>query len=195
MKKTTDSSGNKKQIRERLEFIAYMLYALERKGSWCGLLHIQKACYIAQEMFKIPLKYDFLPYKYGPYSFDLPDDISLALNRFILDTVRNPGYGPSYTIEDDIKKYVESNKYKYAGPVQFIAEWFHKRPARDLEKITSAHMVMHNIKLDASEEEQKQELREWKDKLSDQDIDDAFQEVTQKQEEAQKIPKKVQVTL
>ena len=185
MEKTTGSAGNKEQIRKRLKFIAYMLKALKGRRSWCSLLHIQKSCYIAQEMLDIDLGYDFVPYKYGPYSFDLQDDVSLALNRFILRAQQRPGYGHSYGLYDDVKEYIEKNKYDYANQVKFIAEWFKDRPARELEKITSAHMVRYKIKKGAPEEEQEQELKDWKDKLSIDDIKGAFKEVEIKVKEAQ----------
>ena len=188
MAKTIGSLGSKEQTRERLKFIAYMLYALDKKGSWCGLLHIQKSCYIAQEMLGVKLGYDFLPYKYGPYSFDLPDDVSLALNSFILNADKNPGYGPSYKLYEDVKEYVKENQdnYVHAKQVEFIANWFKDSPGKELEKITSAYMVMRDNK---SEKKREKALKTWKEHLNLQEIRDAFKEVTQKQEEAnQTIP-------
>ena len=43
------------------------------KGSWCGETHIQKAAYFLQVLLEVPLEFDFILYKHGPFSFDLSD--------------------------------------------------------------------------------------------------------------------------
>ena len=64
---------------ERLQRAAVLLSLIEQlkdRGSWCGDTHIQKTTYFLQELLKVPLGFEFILYKHGPYSFDLEDEIT-----------------------------------------------------------------------------------------------------------------------
>ena len=158
-----------------------MLQALRKKGSWCGIWHIQKSSYIAQEMLGVKLNYEFYAYKHGPYSFDLTEDVELAVNRFILDAKQNPGgYGHSFFLYEDIEKYAEKNEYVHAEKVKFIADWFGDRSGLELEKITAAHMVTRKLKPDSTPAEQLNELKNWKEEYLT-DIDSVLNEIAEKE--------------
>jgi hypothetical protein len=62
---------------ERLQRASILLTLneeLRRAGSWAGETHMQKATYFLQELTRIPLEFDFVLYKHGPFSFDLRDE-------------------------------------------------------------------------------------------------------------------------
>ena len=149
--------------KENIRFIAYMLHALRKKGSWCGIWQIQKSCYIAQEMLGVKLDYEFFDCRHGPHSFDLHEDVEFAVNRFILDAKKNPGNADSFFLYDEIEKYVEKKEYEHAEKVKFIADWFGDRCGLELEKITAVYMVTRKLKADSSEKEQRKELKNWKE--------------------------------
>jgi hypothetical protein len=44
---------------------------LKRNGSWTGETHVQKAAFLLRELLDIPVGFDFVLYKHGPFSFDL----------------------------------------------------------------------------------------------------------------------------
>ena len=49
---------------------------LKSAGSWCGETHLQKSVYLLQELTRVPLGFDFILYKHGPFSFDLRDALT-----------------------------------------------------------------------------------------------------------------------
>jgi uncharacterized protein YwgA len=48
-----------------------LIKSLRSKGSWCGETHIQKAAFFLQQLTGVPIDFDFILYKHGPFSFDL----------------------------------------------------------------------------------------------------------------------------
>ena len=55
--------------------ILKLLDSFKKHGSWCGETHIQKSAYCLKEIAGVPLDYEFILYKNGPFSFDLRDDL------------------------------------------------------------------------------------------------------------------------
>lgn len=59
---------------ERLNRAAVLLNLVETlrsKGSWASETHFQKAAYFLQELLRVPLEFEFILYKHGPFSFGL----------------------------------------------------------------------------------------------------------------------------
>ena len=52
-----------------------LIRSLRENGSWCGETHIQKAAYFLKTVTAVPLKFEFILYKHGPFSFDLRDHL------------------------------------------------------------------------------------------------------------------------
>ena len=64
---------------ERIKNITILLQLIEslrKNGSWCGETHIQKAIYSLQQLKGVPLNFNFVLYKHGPFSFDLRDELT-----------------------------------------------------------------------------------------------------------------------
>ena len=61
---------------QRAAVVVSLVKALEKNGSWCGDTHVQKGTFILQELLHVPLEFAFSLYKYGPYSFDLNDELA-----------------------------------------------------------------------------------------------------------------------
>jgi uncharacterized protein YwgA len=60
----------------RASLLLTMNEELRRAGSWAGETHMQKAIFFLQELIKVPLGFEFLLYKHGPFSFDLRDELT-----------------------------------------------------------------------------------------------------------------------
>jgi len=72
-----------------------LINEMKAKGSWCGETHIQKAAYFLQALMQVPMSFEFILYKHGPYSFDLSDEVTaLRADRLLEYKTRLP-YGPS----------------------------------------------------------------------------------------------------
>lgn len=68
---------------------------LREQGSWCGETHVQKACYLLEHLAGLPLPFEFLLYRHGPFSFELRDELEEMLAYGALDRqFQSPPYGP-----------------------------------------------------------------------------------------------------
>jgi len=52
---------------QKAALITRLLQNLRSKHSWCGETHIQKAAFFAQELMEVPLGFEFILYKHGPF--------------------------------------------------------------------------------------------------------------------------------
>src|SRR5436309_2595943 len=73
-----------------LDFVRH----LENAGSWCGETHIQKSTYFLQELMEVPLGFNFIFYKHGPFSFDLNDQLTALRGNGFVDLRSHEPYGP-----------------------------------------------------------------------------------------------------
>jgi len=74
--------------------------ALWDKGSWAGETHIQKAAYFLQELFGVPLGFRFMLYWYGPFPFDLRDELTGLRGDGLLCLRPQQPYGTRYEPTD-----------------------------------------------------------------------------------------------
>ena len=54
----------------RAAILTQLVGNLRREGSWCGETHVQKATFFLQELMEVPLGFNFVLNKHGPFSFD-----------------------------------------------------------------------------------------------------------------------------
>ena len=113
--------------------------------SWCGETHIQKATYFLQEMMQVPLGFDFILYKHGPFSFDLADEITAMRADNLLKLQPQPyPYGPSIlpgaASESLMKRFPKTLK-KYSLHTAFVAEKLGGKKVNELEKLATALYV------------------------------------------------------
>src|SRR5580700_3742872 len=80
---------------------------LKENGSWCGETHVQKGTYFFQELMGVPLDFDFILYKHGPYSFDLKDKITALRADLLLTVVSRDPYGPSIVLGENSSALLE----------------------------------------------------------------------------------------
>src|SRR2546425_12633108 len=72
-----------------------LLRKLREHGSWCGETHMQKATYFLQHLMQVPLDFQFILYKHGPFSFDLRDELTAMRADGLLALQPQEPYGPS----------------------------------------------------------------------------------------------------
>ena len=128
--------------RERQAVVIALMEALSEKGSWCGETHIQKACYFLQELTNVPLKFTFVLYKYGPYSFDLRNEMTaMRADGFITLNVQPPPYGPSLVPSQHSKLIISrwhNTVFEYKRQINFVANVVSNRQAHELEGLSTA---------------------------------------------------------
>jgi uncharacterized protein YwgA len=142
---------------KRLQIDAVLLSLIEHmesKGSWCGEAHIQKSCYLMEELFGNPLGLEFILYKHGAYSFDLSDELTgMRADNVIELRTRVQFYGPSILPAENsqlIKNMYPQTIKKFEPLVKFISENFASNGVPVLEKLSTALYVTRKEDTDGS---------------------------------------------
>lgn len=115
-----------------------------KSGSWCGETHIQKVAYFLQRVTGVPIGYDFVLYKHGPYSFELHDDLTaMRANHFLKIKSRDP-YGPSF-LKGDLGNAVTDRfpdtLARFKPHIEFIAKDLGHKGVVELERLATALFV------------------------------------------------------
>ncbi|MFZ2146435.1 MAG: hypothetical protein WAV28_04370 [Sedimentisphaerales bacterium] len=130
---------------KRRTILLSLIEKLVGNNSWCGETHIQKSSYFLQELSGVPLGYDFILYKYGPYSFELSDDITAMRANKIVELEPMPApYGPTIVASERsklLKKLYPKTMKRYKENVTFIADQLAKYNVAELERIATAFYV------------------------------------------------------
>lgn len=157
------------------------------RGSWCGETHIQKASYFLQELLRVPLGFEFILYKHGPYSFDLSDELTAMRADSMLRYQPRPyPYGPSLV---PIEKELQSSKQsfpktlgKYESQIEFIASKLGDKTVSELERLATALYVTFKEKGNLGGRAER--IHELKPHISMEDARLAVQDVDRIIEEA-----------
>lgn len=130
---------------ERAALLFELTKQLHDKGSWCGETHIQKAVYWAVDSFSVPLDFDFILYKHGPFSFDLRDELTSMRADGLLELSPNeqpygPTLKPSERGEKLLKRYEQTIR-KYEKQISDVANQLADKNVSELERLTTALYV------------------------------------------------------
>ncbi|AEA46126.1 hypothetical protein Arcve_0085 [Archaeoglobus veneficus SNP6] len=118
------------------DLILYVVKKLNEVGSWAGNTHLQKIIYLIQSTCNIKL-YDFVLYHYGPYSFDLREDVDLlTISNYLERDVDEFGY--HYRLSSVLEPSIPS---EIRDKVDRIVKVFGKAPTTLLELITTVDYV------------------------------------------------------
>ena len=132
---------------ERLKRSAIVLSLIERlreKGGWCGETHIQKTTYFLQKLLKVPLGFNFILYKHGPYSFDLSDELMAMRADMLIQLKSQQPYGPSIVAgptSKQLKQLFPKTLREYESKVCFIANQLADYGVADIERIATVFFV------------------------------------------------------
>ncbi len=130
---------------ERAAVIVSLAAKLRDGGSWCGETHLQKGTYFLQHWLEVPLGFDFILYKHGPFSFDLGDELSwMRANDLLKLAPQRPPYGPKLIPGENaqlLKRACPKPIGEHAAKVQEIAEKFAPMDVRKLERYATAYYV------------------------------------------------------
>jgi uncharacterized protein YwgA len=125
--------------------ITHLVQKLREQDSWCGETHIQKAAYFLKELLKVPINFDFILYKHGPFSFELRDELtSLRADGLLKLEFQIPPYGPRFAITEQsklIQKCYSKTLDEYRKYIDFITEKFNYKDIMGLERLATALYV------------------------------------------------------
>lgn len=178
---------------ERLQRAAVMLSLIEKlkaQGSWCGETHVQKATYFLQELMDVPLGFDFILYKHGPYSFDLSDEITAMRADTLLRLEPHPPYGPNIFPGNEsaqVKRRYSGTIARYCHETTLVAKWLGSMRVMDLECVATALYVVRESDTPADIDARAQRINDIKPHVSLDDARKAVDDVNAFSEEAQSI--------
>ena len=175
---------------KRGAIIVSLIDALRENGSWCGETNIQKAAYFLKEVTAVPLEYSFVLYKYGPYSFDLTEDLTALRADDVLELkAPDPKYGPSYwpgRMAGFVKSQYPKTIAAYAPNVEFVAERLGSKTVTDLERLATSLYVRRKIE-DGSEQQWATRMHELKPHILVKDAKIAIKEVDKIIDDARRL--------
>ena len=125
---------------ERRSLICHLVEQMRKAGSWSGQTQIQKSVVFLQDLLRVPMGYDFILYKHGPFSFDLRSELAIMRIRLQLDLEPNHWYGPSFTLGVWGRKAVEFPT-AYDDAIEFVATEISVKDTRSLERISTAFFL------------------------------------------------------
>ena len=168
-------------LADRMTVVAGIIDALHKKGSWCGETHIQKSIYLLQHACNIPLNYEYVLYKHGPYSFELSSDLgAMRGSNFVELVFPLQGYGPSVCLTKSGNSIFDRSQQKLAvafKKIELVAEWLGKKDVKYLERIATAFYV-HSENPLASSVEKVRRLKHLKPHINDIDASSAVSELS-----------------
>lgn len=175
---------------KRAALITRLLQNLREKGSWCGETHVQKAAFFVQSLMKVPLEFDFILYKHGPFSFDLRDELTSLRADGLVQLVPRWPYGPtimSTDLADRVQDTYGNTLNRYKDRIAFVADKLGSKGVSDLERLATALYLTQQQAVGESQDERANKLSNLKPHISADQAIAAIQEVDQIIAEAQDI--------
>jgi uncharacterized protein YwgA len=173
----------------RASIILSLISSLRDRSSWCGETNIQKATFFLQELAGVPLDFDFVLYKYGPYCFDLTDELTaMRANSILTLQIRDPRYGPCYVpgeLSGTLLEHYPKTTSRFRREIDFVAERLGTKGVTELERLATALYVERKLSVDAQKRADK--IIELKPHISRSDALAAVQEVDQMIDEARQL--------
>jgi hypothetical protein len=153
----------------RAAVLMRLIQKLREQGSWCGETHVQKATFFLQELMKVPLGFDFILYKHGPFSFDLRDELTGLRADDLLVLEPHWPYGPRMAPTERsnyIERIFSKTLDNYDCLISFIAQKLGPKDVIELERLATALYVTKRASAGMSAEKRADVLTELKPHIS-----------------------------
>ncbi len=171
---------------KRKAIMVSLIRKMKEKGSWTGETHIQKCTYFLEEFLRVPLNFNFILYKHGPFSFDLRDELTaLRADNFIEMEPRRP-FGASFMpgkVAEVLETKYSNDIDKHKEQINFIVEKLANKSVKELERVATALYVKKNE--DVSKDDMVGQIRELKPHISKELAKQAVEELNDYIKEAE----------
>jgi hypothetical protein len=155
---------------QRVAVLTKLAVRLRERGSWCGETHLQKATYFLQELLDVPIEFDFILYKHGPFSFDLRDELAaMCADDLVRLEPHAPPYGPTIATTPDamvIQERFPKTLGQYQARIDFVAQKLGDKGVSALEGLATALYVSKKTDSDALVPKRAKKLHELKPHIS-----------------------------
>lgn len=161
----------------RATLIAALVDDLRTAGGWAGETHLQKTVYFLQELLEVPMGFSFQLYKYGPFSFELSEQLGdmRGLGQLRLEPQRPP-YGPKFAIAEgasQLETRFPKTRSTYRPQLDFVVEQLSDAGVGKLERLATALLVESELP-EADLEERVEALRAYKPHINAGQAREAF---------------------
>jgi uncharacterized protein YwgA len=153
---------------------------LNRRGSWTGKTHVQKALSLVNSRGKIKLPFQFVLYKHGPYSFDVEDEIEQMKGYAAIESEPIPGFGVTLS-HGQMAEYVRSRctlEPQATNEIKAICKFVANRNVMELERLATAAWIRSVEKI-SEHERVARRLNELKPHITVDEAKSADAEVSQ----------------
>jgi uncharacterized protein YwgA len=134
---------------QRASLVLALNEKLRHDGSWAGETHMQKATYFLQHLMNVPLGFEFVLYKHGPFSFDLRDELTAMRAQGFLRLEPQDPYGPRLVSGDKsqlLQKSFRESVDQYSLAIQFVSEKLASKNVSGLERVATAlYVTLDNV--------------------------------------------------
>jgi uncharacterized protein YwgA len=154
---------------KKAAILTKLIQELRKQKSWCGETHIQKTTFFLQELMKVPLSFDFILYKHGPFSFELRDTLTGFRADKLIELELQMPYGPRIvTTAQSIyfQNICSKTLSKYNESISFVAKKIGGKGVAELEKLATALFVTKKEKGSSSIEMRANKVRDYKPHIS-----------------------------
>ncbi len=163
---------------QKSALIASLVKEYRARNLFCGETHVQKSVYFLQALFEVPLGFEFLLYKYGPFSFDLQSHVA-AMRADDMLKVRPLDYAATFEPGDQVS-YLEKNLPKtierHKKAIDFAVENLGHRGVKQLEPLATALFFAVN-EGDQSIDARVTRIRDVKPHIPDEDARSAVKQI------------------
>lgn len=154
---------------------------LHDRGSWSGETHLQKATYLLRELQDVPLDFNFILYKHGPFSFELRDALgAMRTDRLLEREVQPPPYGPRFVVSErgrELEARFGRTMERYGAALDWVADRLGDRGVMELERLATALWVTRELGEDATVETRAGRLHQVKPHVPLADAVEAVSEI------------------
>lgn len=149
----------------RAAILTRLIQELRTNGSWCGETHIQKATLFLQELMNVPVGFDFILYKHGPFSFDLRDELTGYRADDLVALEPQWPYGPRISATEHsnyIQKLFSKTILQYQNNISFVGQKLGDQGVAELERVATALFITRKRLPKGSVHERAEELSRLK---------------------------------
>lgn len=156
-----------------------LIEGLSGKGDWCGETHVQKTAFFVQELMGVPLGFQFILYKHGPYSFGLRDELTALRAYGLLELEPRPSGAQLVPTKqcEYIQGLYSKTMAKYERSIAFVVEKLGAKRVVELERLGTAFFVSNRLKEGKSVFVRANKVTELKPHITTEKARDAVREV------------------
>jgi uncharacterized protein YwgA len=119
-----------------------LIECLGKRGSWTGETHIQKAAYLLSALLGVNLGFEFVLYKYGPYSFELHGELGSLLTDGLVELqFPDPRYGGRFHLTshgEEFRRRFPRTVGEYDNQIRILADHVGAKNVAQLERLATA---------------------------------------------------------